>query len=370
MPKKGYMTENNAAFDLEDDVSPQGAANKLLLSEAQQEDIARSKKLKASSSERIIKVAINNIVPDSRQPRKVIPLRLERTGSPTLDITNWAQLANISLSEVYGVIRSDVELPDEFSPRVWQQGFIELVFLAKAIFHDGLIHPITTIKQKDTYILETGERRWLAYHLLYMLFNDEQWSSIPSRVFSDFDVWRQADENNARTNLNAISKARQFAILMMNEINYRFKDLEDFDTEQAYYAQVADSEQFRIPRGKGERFASATGLSVKQLRDYRALLRLPNEMWVQADNENLTEHYLRDYTAPTGTVSKKKKKTSSPTLSRSIGTFKKRMSKNRGVFAESLKNVGEIGQGDVEKIVSVIDDEIEALMAIRRELEG
>src|SRR5690606_35218201 len=112
-------------------------------------------------------------------------------------------------------------------------------------------------------------RRWLAHHLLGIITGDASWQIISARVVEQSSVWRQAGENSARADLNTISKARQFALLLMDL--YQQPDsanmFQDYDAcvppggcDRAYYVQVADSVHFRIPRGKGEQMLNAMGL--------------------------------------------------------------------------------------------------------------
>jgi len=181
---------------------------------------------------------------------------------------------------------------------------MKLIDLAASIRRDGLSNPISLVQHDDRYEIETGERRWLAYHVLYWKFGDGDkrpdgnvvnWSRIPARIVNQVDVWRQASENNARDNLNAVSRARQLALLLMDLHGWQnFGKLDACDNEQAFYAQVADGSTWRIPRGQGERLLNAMGLSdASQLRQYRALLRLPSELWRKGDDEDLSEGELR-----------------------------------------------------------------------------
>lgn len=192
---------------------------------------------------------------------------------------------------------------------------MKLIDLAASIRRDGLSNPISLVKHDDHYELETGERRWLAYHILYWKFGDGDkrpdgtvvnWSRIPARIVTQVDVWRQASENNARDNLNAISRARQLSLLLMDLHGWHnFRKLEACDSEQAYYAQVADGSSWRIPRGQGERLLNAMGLSdAGQLRQYRGLLRLPAELWRKGDDEDLSEGELRKMRAALDTVTR------------------------------------------------------------------
>ena len=184
-----------------------------------------------------------------------------------------------------------------------------------SIRRDGLSNPISLVRHDGHYEIETGERRWLAYHILYWKFGDGDkrpdgsvvnWSRIPARVVSQVDVWRQASENNARDNLNAISRARQLSLLLMDMHGWQnFSKLSACDNEQAFYAQVADGSIWRIPRGQGERLLNAMGLSdAGQLRQYRALLRLPADLWRKGDDEDLSEGELRKMRAALDSVTR------------------------------------------------------------------
>ena len=87
-----------------------------------------------------------------------------------------------------------------------ETALMKIVDLAASIRRDGLSTPISLVRQADHYEIETGERRWLAYQILYWKFGDGDrrtdgsvvnWSRIPARVVKQVDVWRQASENNA-----------------------------------------------------------------------------------------------------------------------------------------------------------------------------
>jgi hypothetical protein len=137
--------------------------------------------------------------------------------------------------------------------------------------------------------------------LLNSYFPDEGWTKIPAQMVDEVSVWRQASENNARADLNAIGKARQLAILLMDllgERGYEFFALDEIieagSSEREYYAQVSDGEEFRVPRGEGERLLNAMGLkNPTQIRQYRRLLRMSDDLWQQADDKNWTEGEIR-----------------------------------------------------------------------------
>lgn len=266
-----------------------------------------------------VPVSIFAIHADPAQPRRSVPYAVRDAvqwrGDPSHipDIFDtWSQFVTAErgypfdmrahLEErAYPDIDKTIEGPDisESHPGPLETTLLKLIELAVSIYREGLTNPITVVSQGiDAYRLETGERRWLAYHLLHREFGDEKYASIAARNVPEASIWRQAAENNARANLNAISRARQLAVLIMdlrqNRMDDNFISFEEWEREQQYYAQVADGDQYRLPRGTSEQLLNAMGLSHrKQIREYRALLRLPGIVWQIADDLNWTEYALR-----------------------------------------------------------------------------
>lgn len=258
--------------------------------------------IKRSAGERITAagISIYTIVPDATQPRRALPTEVRKkwdgdpTSVPAL-FMEWVRRTREYAPLVVAILNGEeTERPEEVPAHVG--ALLEIADLAASIRRDGLTNPITVVAHHDGYIIETGERRWLAYHLLVAHTGEDRWTKIPARVVEQFNRWRQAAENNTRQDLNAIGKARQLAVLLMELLQHthEFKSLDAFEHEQGFYAQVADGEMFRTPRGKGELLLNATGLkNAIQLRQYRALLRLPHDVWEQADDGNWTEYYIR-----------------------------------------------------------------------------
>lgn len=358
-------------------------------------------------------VSIMDIHPDPAQPRRAIPHKVremamqqgwngdmsERDGlftiwqdlvheerdNNTFNLTAYLNQNEIGKSE-------DADRPESIGPI--EASLITLVELATSIRNDGLTNPITVVqKGLNEYQLETGERRWLAYQLLDWHTNDDEFSKISARIVDSLNIWRQAAENNARANLNAISKARQFAVLLMDllstESDISFTPRTEFQHEQGYYSQVADGNDssLRIPRGKSERLLNATGLkSRKQLREYRALLRLPVKVWDIADDLNWTERFLRDlsseahgdddylvelalfeahkqgYTVPMGTVTAKRPQKGASKKTRSTVEFSPSDKRYYAGFLKTLTKA-KAGKADArDKVLDQIDE-------IRRWLE-
>lgn len=343
-------------------------------------------------------VSIQEIHPNSIQPRYTIPhdltdifalhprnlvdiferwiieVQLE-TGQKNFDIAPYLRGATTHRGEQAESDEGDT-VSAEQPPSSKEQSLMKVVDLAASIRRDGLSNPISLVRHDDHYEIETGERRWLAYHLLYWKFGDGDrrpggslvnWSRIPARIVKQVDVWRQASENNARDNLNAISRARQLSLLLMDLYGWsNFATIDGSENEQAFYAQVADGARWRIPRGQGERLLNAMGLShAGQLRQYRALLRLPADLWRKGDDENLTEGELRKMKAALDSVTRvtvrspKRKKDAMARLAADASQWRNRL----------RKEISSLDPNNKPKIRRLIEAEIRQLMRLITDLD-
>ncbi|MCU0481020.1 MAG: ParB/RepB/Spo0J family partition protein [Anaerolineae bacterium] len=210
--------------------------------------------------------------------------------------------ANLSVLDD-GVRPEQIQIPNilelklELSKFSSEATFMYIVALAASIREHGLTNPITISKKGAGYVIETGERRWMSYHLLHYVYGDK-WNKIPARIVDKSDRWRQATENNVRQNLNAIAKARQLALLIMEmyeQEGVAFTEINEFEHEQDYYAQVADGDKWRIQRGQGQKIITMLGLrDTSQIRQHRALLRMERNIWDFADDNDISEYELRE----------------------------------------------------------------------------
>ncbi len=302
---------------------PESEAGRLSFEEA--DESLFGKIADVDASRQVIKpIRIMDIYPDVTQARRAMPsaVRQHWSGEPdSLDklLELWYEKAveesgrEFDLGS-YLLLEDEVAAPPEAGPL--EAAFREIVALAASVRRDGLTNPITVARAGRHYRLETGERRWLAFHLLHLYFDGqdgrpderERWSRIPAREVASVSVWRQASENTARADLNAIGRARQFAVLLMDLLleenerlpaheQYHFepfsKIVETTGIERQYYAQVADAKQFRVPSGKNALLTSAMGLKNRsQLSHYRAFLTLPDEVWQIGDDYNLPDEVL------------------------------------------------------------------------------
>jgi hypothetical protein len=248
-------------------------------------------------------VSIFEIYPDPAQPRRALPsvIRDKWDGSPDT-VSNMLQLwGELIVQERNGaefdiapylIAQEEIQRPKVVKPL--EEVFLELVEIAASIRQHGLTNPITVTRVGTAYRLETGERRWLAYHVLHTFdTSGKAWDRIPARIVETSDVWRQASENGARSNLNAIGKARQLALLIMEIHQQKGAAFQSFDqivqsgqSDRAFYAQVADGARYPVT-GYGEAVLNALGFKQSsQYREHRDLLRLPDEVWQLADDLN------------------------------------------------------------------------------------
>jgi len=275
--------------------------------------------------EKIRMTEIEVIVPDVTQPRRAIPSSLRQYWSGLSDedsmanfFQNWLDEVNTerdftkngkfplddylsgnATARTAGIEQEDeLEQIGDYRIGAKEVALMKVVDLAASIQRDGLINPISIAQKERLWQIETGERRWLAYHLLNWRNGGDEWKKIPARQVDAVSIWRQSTENNTRDDLNAIAKARQFALLLMDlrveKEGDSFQGFSSFEHEQDYYAQVSDGNQYRVPRGTGEMLINAMGVrDIGQLRHLRRLLRLPQAVWTVADDLNWAESFIQ-----------------------------------------------------------------------------
>lgn len=251
-------------------------------------------------------VRLELVRPDPTQPRRQIPpsIRAKWAGevNPGLVLNEWIQAAGMTVGTVKGIINGLGDGPEEETPiNAITESLMKLIHLAAEIHRDGLTNAITVSKKGGAYLIETGERRYWAFQLLQSLLGDKKYQTIPAQIVTR-NVWRQASENSARQELNAVGMARQLAILLIDiygddtEIGTYDEFVQPGDSDRAYYAQVADGSLFPVPKGKGQQILTAMGLkNTGQIRQYRSILRLDDAVWMQADEENWPEGRIREY---------------------------------------------------------------------------
>ena len=252
-------------------------------------------------------IDIFKIQPNPMQPRRVVPSKYR--GGPVMgQIEAWLAEVQHSTGRAFplaALIKGEIELRSveeggEFRVAPDELPLLRLADLASSIHQDGLTNPITVVGSGDNYLIETGERRWVAFHILHACIGSDAYEAIPSRRVPELNLWRQASENTARDNLNAIARARQIALLLMDMHGWdNFAGIETFESEQDFYAQVADAKQWRIPYGRAEQLCAACGFeNASRIRQFRSLLRLTREQWIAADDRGVAEFELRKWLHP------------------------------------------------------------------------
>ncbi|MDX2075058.1 MAG: ParB N-terminal domain-containing protein [bacterium] len=386
-------------------------------------------------------VSIFQIYPDIKQPRRAVPasVREHWSGEPKdiADLFNvWVQVIDderrkagqpdFNLDHYLWAekiesrgISEDVYESEGYPHGPAENAFLKVVELAVSIRRDGLANPVTVQRlDRNSYRMETGERRWLAFHILYGYFNGqddkplerEKWQNVPAIVVDTFNVWRQASENAARADLNAIGRARQFSLLMMDLLSSQNIRFEDYDTlvkhgqsDRPYYAQVIP---YRVPSGKGEMLSNGLGISHRAaFTRCRTLLGLPDEVWTIGDTLDLSEDELlrlarlpsdeqaimeakklmeivatrNNFDAVDGTTkstSNKDKSDKSPTLfnDAALKRGKKLFSKQNELVAKELfglrSGVGEASSSTKGQIRAKIDELRECLDLLEKALDG
>mgnify|MGYP000210734119 CR=1 FL=1 len=254
-------------------------------------------------------ISLDQISPDPTQPRREVPSvvrnRARENNLPEWQM--WHQMAERQLGHeipLKALLRGEGEGAEtEKSGMPLVDGFMALVALAASIFDKGLVNPITVSPRgMDQYMIETGERRYQAYRLLDGVLGLKKFSKIVANKVAAVDVWRQAAENGSRKPLNAIGMARQIALLIMalND-DKSYEPFEAFagQSDRLFYAQVADGNTHRIPKGSSEKILQATGLKSRhQIAQYRALLDVSDDVWQQADEDDWAEGRIRETVRP------------------------------------------------------------------------
>ncbi len=248
-------------------------------------------------------VSIRLLWADIKQPRRIFPqeVRGDWAGSPQRVpelLRAWHQL----VVDQYGAIDATKlvlgnEAFDVTNETAIVTDYFRLCQLAAGIAHEGLTNAITvTTANGGNFNIETGERRWLAHHLLVM-YGDNRFDKIMARIVNKFDIYRQASENTAREPLNAVGTARQLALILIHMHDQQH--IENWEMcvppghcDRNYYVQAANLD---IVRNGSGRVYAATGIEGRSMVSrYKAILTLPDELWLQADDENWTENRCRE----------------------------------------------------------------------------
>jgi hypothetical protein len=259
---------------------------------------------------KVISLVLDRVRPDPAQPRRVLPESIRgeflvghinarqalerwesmvaeeasRLGRPRPD---WKALLDRN-PEDRAEDAVDFDAPGQPGPE--EELLRSIVATAATIRHGGQVSPITVVEidNGSYYRIETGERRYWAYHWLNTWIGDG-FDQIQCIAVEQSSPWRQAAENTSRESLSAMAIARQLATLLLN--------LYDISPDYArpisndWYRQAL---RYRVPRGEGANLRAALGgIERSQFSRIQALLRLPDLVWELADRHRLEEKRLR-----------------------------------------------------------------------------
>jgi hypothetical protein len=271
--------------------------------------------------ERIIAkpISLDNIWPDMAQPRRVIPaqIRHEWDGNP-INALRTLQAWRAAAEEVMGakiqvkaMIEGDEVGPelDKGKPPSVLRGYVDLVKFAADIRRNGLINPITVVRDGDGYQIETGERRWWTFNLLAAYSEDaSKYERIPAQLVES-NIWQQAGENANRRALDAIENARLIALLLMDlyksEVEFRsYREMvQPVEIDRKFYAQVANGSKYPLRAEWESDLLAATGLpSRNALTRHRRLMSMydlpdavADQLWLIADRDGWPEFNIRTH---------------------------------------------------------------------------
>jgi len=261
-------------------------------------------------------IALDKIWCDPKQPRRVFPIEVrgEWLGSPAAIpdlLRRWCTYIEDSIHQEIDVRRL-VMGADTTEYAAEADDFVELCQLAANFVNGDMTNAITvSAGYGGNFIVETGERRLLAHHLLVM-YGSDKYAKIAARVVKR-NLYRQASENAARSPLNAVGTARQLALLIIDM--YGADKFESWEVcvppgncDRAYYAQVANGNRWPIKPGYLNAFLRATGIKNRTMvARYRDILNLDDKYWERADRENWSEKRCRDMLADLREFEEKRK---------------------------------------------------------------
>lgn len=241
---------------------------------------------------------LKSIWADPTQPRRQVPSRVRAAvgwdGDPKkarTTVGEWQNMAyaesgiNLDFGEFLEVNEGNGEADVERDKHPLTASLLDLIDLSNSIYRDGLTNPITIYKSEGGYRIQTGERRWMAFHLLSIY--DTGFNMIPARVV-ERNIRQMASENTARVDLNSIGMARQLALVLMDMVDAEFSPydalVEPGTSDRPFYAQAMD---YKSPNGMGSMVRELMGgLTSRHLQNFRKLWSLDDEAWMRFDDES------------------------------------------------------------------------------------
>ncbi len=213
----------------------------------------------------IVRIPIEQIYPDPDQPRKRLPKDLAR-----------------ALREGMGARTLLQELRTRAETQTGLATFLQgLDDLATSIHQVGQLAPIRVYPDKGKrYVIEMGERRWLAHLILHFERGESDFSHIDAIITSKHKEAAVDAQTLQRRMAENIHRAEFSPIEMARGLLDRIEQVMHENTE--------------MNRSKAEEFiGKENGITARRVRQYLSLLKLCDQAQRLAQENGLTERALR-----------------------------------------------------------------------------
>ena len=261
---------------------------------------------------RLVRLPPEQLRPDPRQPRRILPPDLHaRFHREELSAVAALRLLIERVREVARTAGRPFKGPWELLPgseaeadpqaqTPEEETLRELVQLAATLEADGQVNPLTVVAlaagTMPLYRIETGERRYWAAVLLQHFTPGRD---MPVRLLCQVippekaSVFRQARENTARSDLNAVALARQTALLLFAVHGIRPPE---GSVDNNFYRAALDLDlKPGFAREQTEAVLAAMGgISRQRFAQYKKLLALSDRAMDYGDANNLPDYALRE----------------------------------------------------------------------------
>jgi|GEM_PF-1414254 len=254
------------------------------------------------TDQRVYEIDLSRIMPDSAQPRRLLPHDLraaiqDKSLSPNEAMRELVLRAERNDTVALLILGGKDKGPvDEIDDIVEDTG---LLALAQSIREIGLRHPLNVYRIDDpnqpgqtTYRLGEGERRFWAHHLLVNR-GFEEFRSVKCIIESlpeDEEVihQRQEAENAARVDLPAIARARS-----IERIKERLNIEMGTRVPGENTIKLPGQRELQIAVGQRVKHFTGRAIGDRMVRNYLAILKLSDEAQDLAEAGQLTEKQLR-----------------------------------------------------------------------------
>ncbi len=229
--------------------------------------------------ERIERLRPSQMLPDRFQPRRLLPTSLRQAFYSTKIDCYQAARQWLEIGRQDPAVQAEVE---------------RLLAMGGSFAEHGQIKPVTGMwveSANGAYVfqIETGERRFWAACLQYVLKNEPEEPFLRVEVVSNPTRTRQVLENRHAEPPSAVGQACEIAALILAE--QRIEPQPGTQDEFDYFRQVHDK---RMPAGLWDTLQPIMQLTRPRMEQLLAILRLPTPLLDLADRHRLPERVLRE----------------------------------------------------------------------------